>query len=117
MNIDIFNGIETNSLIKIALVPGIYLFKILVGKINSKTFNEVAIKIQKNSTISINHLSRFNKDNSASPFSNYNWSKGVLKIKYVDGRNLDLEFTEMQQHKKIHGVLFIINIVDRSYVL
>jgi hypothetical protein len=60
MNLDITNGIETNSLLKIALVP--------IGKINSKVFTDIAISVQKFTTITIMHLTRFQKDNQQSKF-------------------------------------------------
>ena len=100
MSIDLNDGVHVSRLIKIYLFP--------VGSINLFTFKKYVTFIQKFNKIYINTLTRFPKDNNSSPFKNYNWKIGYIKYKFIDGSSTGKQFQDFQEHRKIHGVKFIL---------
>lgn len=109
---DVNKGIYVNSFIRIALFP--------VGVINAATFRKYATRIQAFSSIPITHLTRFQQDNLKSkcrflvydniqgPFKNQNWKQAKLEILFVDSTNVNSQFNDFQQHRKIHAVCLFI---------
>ncbi|KAL0487676.1 hypothetical protein AKO1_008720 [Acrasis kona] len=73
--------------------------------------------IQNCNTVRIDtDLTRFSKDNAASPFRRLDWKRAKMKFCFVDGTTTSTQHGDFQQYRKVHAVVGIMSCISEGSV-